>query len=77
MLALHQDIQEKVVQELHEVFDNQDGVVTFDDISKLTYLEMVIKESPSLSGWTIYCTKNIRRFPIQRWCKYQKIQSFY
>lgn len=45
MLALHQEIQEKVVAELHEVFGEQDSVVTFDDLSKLTYLEMVVKES--------------------------------
>lgn len=45
MLAIHQDIQDKVMAELHEVFDDQHSPVTFDDISKLTYLEMVIKES--------------------------------
>lgn len=45
MLALHQDIQEKVVAELHEVFDDQNSAVTFADLAKLTYLEMVIKES--------------------------------
>lgn len=45
MLALHQEIQDKVVAELHEVFADQNSEVTFDDLSKLTYLEMVVKES--------------------------------
>lgn len=45
MLALHQEIQDKVVTEMHEVFADQNSTVTFDDLSKLTYLEMVVKES--------------------------------
>lgn len=45
MLAIYPEIQDKVVTELHELFGNVDGDVTADDISKLTYLEMVIKES--------------------------------
>lgn len=45
MLAIHPEHQEKVVAELREVFDNVDSPVTYEDISKLTYLEMVIKES--------------------------------
>lgn len=45
MLAVYPHIQDKVVAELHEIFDSVDGPVTNEDISKLTYLEMVIKES--------------------------------
>lgn len=46
MLALHQEVQNKVVEEIREVFgSDQDNEITFDDLSKLTYLEMVIKES--------------------------------
>lgn len=45
MLAMYPEIQDKVVAELREVFENVDSPVTNEDISKLTYLEMVIKES--------------------------------
>lgn len=45
MLAIHQDIQEKVLAELHEVFDDQNSAINFEDLSKLTYLESVVKES--------------------------------
>lgn len=45
MLAVYPEIQEKVVAELHEIFDDADSPVTYEDLSKLTYLEMVVKES--------------------------------
>lgn len=45
MLAIYPDYQDKVVAELHEVFDNPDGPITYADITKLTYMEMIIKES--------------------------------
>lgn len=45
MLAIYPEIQDKVVAELHEVFDDADSLVTYEDLSKLTYLEMVVKES--------------------------------
>ena len=45
MLAIHQDIQEKVVAELREIFDTPDTPVTYDDIVRMPYMEMVIKEA--------------------------------
>lgn len=44
MLAIYPEYQEKVVAELHEVFDDVDGPVAYEDVSKLNYLEMVIKQ---------------------------------
>lgn len=52
MLAIYPEYQDKVVAELHEVFDNPDAPITYEDISKLTYMEMVIKES-------------LRHFPVR------------
>jgi cytochrome P450 len=48
LLAMHPDIQEKVFKELHDVFPTQDSEVTKEDLSKLVYLEMVLKESMRL-----------------------------
>lgn len=45
MLAIYPDIQDKVVAELHEIFSDRDTPVTNEHIPKLTYLEMVIKET--------------------------------
>lgn len=45
MLAMHKNIQEKVVNELREVFTSVDDPVDFEIVNKLPYLEMVIKET--------------------------------
>ena len=45
LLAMHPEIQEKVYKELRQVFPEQESDVSYDDITNLTYLEMVIKES--------------------------------
>lgn len=45
MLAVHQEYQDKVVAELREIFDSVDGPVTYEDLTKMTFMEMVIKES--------------------------------
>lgn len=52
MLAMHPEYQEKVVAELHEIFDSADSPVTYEDLSKMTYMEMVIKEAlRHFPGW--------------------------
>lgn len=45
LLAMHQDIQEKVVAELKDVFYDANESPDYDVLSKLVYTEMVIKES--------------------------------
>ncbi|XP_063709170.1 probable cytochrome P450 313a4 [Culicoides brevitarsis] len=45
MLAMHQDIQERVVDELRSVFDTKDQPVTPEAVSKLEYLSMVMNET--------------------------------
>lgn len=48
-LAMFPEYQEKVFEELKAVFpDSGHSAVSFDDIQKLTYLEMVINESMRL-----------------------------
>lgn len=45
MLAKYPDIQEKIYQELQEVFGDSDRLLTVDDLPHLKYLEAVIKET--------------------------------
>jgi len=48
LLAMHPEIQELVYQELRSVFHEQKLFVDYDEIGKLFYLEMVIKETMRL-----------------------------
>lgn len=48
MLAIHQDIQEKVFKELQTVYEQQESDSDNDIIGKLNYMEMVIKETMRL-----------------------------
>ncbi|KAL4714491.1 hypothetical protein ACJJTC_017786 [Scirpophaga incertulas] len=45
LLGVHQDIQAKVYEELHEIFGDSDRPVTFADTLRMKYLERVILES--------------------------------
>lgn len=45
MLAMHPECQEKVFEELALFFPSKDVDVTMDDLNKLLYLDMCIKES--------------------------------
>ncbi|XP_022176867.1 cytochrome P450 4C1-like [Myzus persicae] len=45
MLAIHQDIQDKVYDEIYNIFGGNDQIITIEDITKLVYLEKVIKET--------------------------------
>ncbi|XP_054262081.1 cytochrome P450 4C1-like [Macrosteles quadrilineatus] len=51
MLAMHQDIQKKVYEEVYNIFGDSDRGVTMEDLNQMTYMEMVIKET-------------LRRFPV-------------
>ncbi|XKL64936.1 hypothetical protein PGB90_005022 [Kerria lacca] len=45
MLAIREDIQDKVYAELYEVYGDSDKYPTLEDLSKLHFLEQCIKES--------------------------------
>ncbi|XP_060801134.1 cytochrome P450 4d2 [Amyelois transitella] len=45
MMARHPDVQEKVYNELQEVFGDSDRPVTLEDLPRLKYLEAVVKET--------------------------------
>lgn len=45
MLAIHQEYQKRVVNEMCEIFDNVNEPVTNEHLLRMTFLELVIKES--------------------------------
>jgi cytochrome P450 len=49
LLATHPEIQERVAGEIKEVFYSNEVEFTYDNLSKLEYLERVIKESLRLA----------------------------
>lgn len=65
LLATHPDIQEKVADELREVFYSDNVEINYDNINKLEYLERVIKESlrlcPVVPGETFFA-RNLKVF---------------
>ncbi|CRL06511.1 CLUMA_CG019525, isoform A [Clunio marinus] len=44
LIAMHPEVQEKIVDELKYVFESEDEEVTEDNLSQLTYLDLVMKE---------------------------------
>lgn len=54
MIAMHNDVQEKIVNELNEFFPSNQEPVDFNMLSKLTYTEMVIKETLRLFPVTAF-----------------------
>lgn len=45
MLGIHPEIQDKVYEEIYNVFGDSDREIEIEDLSKLTYMEMVLKET--------------------------------
>jgi cytochrome P450 family 6 len=44
-LALNQDVQDKLREEINDVLEKYDGEVTYDAIMEMKYLDMVFNES--------------------------------
>lgn len=42
---MHPEIQEKAVKELEEVYEHEDSETDFEKLSRLPYLEMIVKEA--------------------------------
>lgn len=63
MMAIHQDVQEKVLQEIEDVIGSSNEQVDYEILNKLSYLEMVIKESmrlfPVLPVIGRHCKKDV------------------
>lgn len=46
MLAMHENVQHRIVEEINEVFgEYKDLIVDYEKLSELKYVEMVIKET--------------------------------
>lgn len=48
MLAMHKDVQAKVIEEIDSVVGINDRIEDYETLHKLTYIEMVIKETMRL-----------------------------
>lgn len=44
-MAIHQNVQEKVINEIYKVFGSDKLEIDYDKLCKLNYMEMVIKET--------------------------------
>ena len=44
-LVKHEDVQEKVIQEIDEALEKSDGEITYDLVDDLQYMDMVIRET--------------------------------
>lgn len=46
MLAMHENVQHRIVEEINKVFgENKDLIIDYEKLSELKYVEMVIKET--------------------------------
>ncbi len=61
MLALHPEYQEKVFQEIREIFPEQRSDVTADDISKFKYTDQFIKETMRFTPTLPFSTRIARK----------------
>lgn len=61
MLALHPEYQEKVFQELREIFPEQRSDVTLEDISKLKYTDQFMKESMRFNPTLPFMSRNTKK----------------
>lgn len=70
MLAMHQDVQEKVVSELQRVFEYENQPISPEAIQKLEYLSMVINETlrlfpiTPLIGREVLADMSLEKFEI-------------
>lgn len=44
LLAMYPEIQDKLYEELHSVYDTQDEYTTYEKVQQMPYLDMVLKE---------------------------------
>lgn len=60
MLAMHPEVQQKVVEELKSVFVDESVPFNYDSVKQLTYLEMVIKETLRLYPVIPYIAREVK-----------------
>ncbi|KAF5279513.1 hypothetical protein FQR65_LT03335 [Abscondita terminalis] len=63
-LAVNEDVQEKLRNEVHTILKENGGELTYDALSKMTYMDMIIKESlrkyPPLVSINRKCVKTYK-----------------
>ncbi|RZC35451.1 p450 domain containing protein, partial [Asbolus verrucosus] len=67
-LAVHQDVQNNVLEELNSIFGNTDRLETFEDVIKMKYLEQCIKETMRLCpSVPMFCRRLTEDVPIGKY----------
>uniref|UniRef100_UPI0039E8C354 cytochrome P450 CYP4M10 n=1 Tax=Helicoverpa armigera TaxID=29058 RepID=UPI0039E8C354 len=59
LIANHKDIQDKIVQELDDIFGDSDRPIKMEDLSKMKYLECCIKESLRMYPPVHFISRNL------------------
>lgn len=45
MVAMHPKVQNKILEELESIYVDQESEVTINDLNRLTYCDLVVKET--------------------------------
>jgi cytochrome P450 family 4 len=76
MIALHPEVQEKIAQELKEVFGTVDAPVDYDSLNQLVYLDLVLKETMRLYPvLPVSARKSTDEFEIGKLTQLRSIES--
>lgn len=61
MLAMHENVQNSILEELHTVLGENFTTISFEDLSQLKYIEMVIKETLRLFSPAIGIFREVKQ----------------
>lgn len=77
LVAMHADVQEKIVNELQKVFNAADEDVSEEKLRELTYLDMVVQETMRHSTISSFVARSVsKEIQIGKQLKRQCLLSF-